>query len=32
VARRFHEYAAAPVSFYLWLRALAGQRLIDLHR
>jgi RNA polymerase sigma-70 factor (ECF subfamily) len=33
VARRFHEYAAAPtVSFYLWLRALTGQRLIDLHR
>jgi RNA polymerase sigma-70 factor (ECF subfamily) len=33
VARRFPEYAAAPtVSFYLWLRALAGQRLIDLHR
>src|SRR5215831_4861977 len=33
VARRFPEYAAAPtVSFYLWLRALTGQRLIDLHR
>jgi RNA polymerase sigma-70 factor (ECF subfamily) len=33
VARRFHEYAAAPTtSFYLWLRALTGQRLIDLHR
>jgi RNA polymerase sigma-70 factor (ECF subfamily) len=33
VARRFGEYAAAPrVPFYLWLRALAGQRLIDLHR
>ena len=33
VARRFSEYAAAPtVSFYLWLRALTGQRLIDLHR
>src|SRR5215813_11286161 len=33
VARRFPEYAAAPaVPFYLWLRALAGQRLIDLHR
>ena len=33
VARRFSEYAAAPtVPFYLWLRALAGQRLVDLHR
>jgi RNA polymerase sigma-70 factor (ECF subfamily) len=33
VARRFPEYAAAPaVSFYVWLRALTGQRLIDLHR
>src|SRR5947209_11642379 len=33
VARRFPEYVAAPaVPFYLWLRALTGQRLIDLHR
>ncbi len=33
VARRLPEYAAAPtVPFYLWLRALTGQRLIDLHR
>ena len=33
VARRFPEYAAAPpVPFYVWLRALTGQRLIDLHR
>ena len=33
VARRFPEYAAAPaVPFYVWLRALAGQRLVDLHR
>jgi RNA polymerase sigma-70 factor (ECF subfamily) len=33
VARRFPEYAATPtVSFYLWLRALTGQRLLDLHR
>jgi RNA polymerase sigma-70 factor (ECF subfamily) len=33
VARRFPEYAAAPtVSFFLWLRRLTGQRLIDLHR
>jgi RNA polymerase sigma-70 factor (ECF subfamily) len=33
VARRFPEYATAPaVPFYVWLRALTGQRLIDLHR
>ncbi len=33
VARRFSEYAAAPtVPFFLWLRTLTGQRLIDLHR
>jgi RNA polymerase sigma-70 factor, ECF subfamily len=33
VARRFPEYTAAPeVPFYIWLRALTGQRLIDLHR
>ena len=33
VARRFSEYVAAPaVPFYVWLRALTGQRLIDLHR
>ena len=33
VARRFPEYAAAPtVPFYVWLRTLTGQRLIDLHR
>jgi RNA polymerase sigma-70 factor (ECF subfamily) len=33
VARRFPEYVAAPaVPFYLWVRALTGQRLIDLHR
>jgi RNA polymerase sigma-70 factor (ECF subfamily) len=33
VARRFPEYAADPaVPFYLWLRALTGQRLVDLHR
>jgi RNA polymerase sigma-70 factor (ECF subfamily) len=33
VARRFPEYAAAPtVPFYLWLRALTGQRLVSLHR
>ena len=33
VARRFPEYAAAPaVPFYVWLRELTGQRLIDLHR
>ena len=33
VARRFPEYAAAAaVPFYVWLRELTGQRLIDLHR
>src|SRR5215471_11157910 len=33
VARRFREYAADPVvPFFLWLRMLTGQRLIDLHR
>jgi RNA polymerase sigma-70 factor (ECF subfamily) len=33
VARRFPEYAADPaVPFYLWLRLLTGQRLVDLHR
>jgi RNA polymerase sigma-70 factor (ECF subfamily) len=33
MARRFSEYAAAPaVPFYVWLRGLTGQRLIDLHR
>ena len=32
-ARRFPEYVAAPsVPFYLWLRALTGQRLVDVHR
>ncbi len=31
--RRFPEYARNPaVPFYLWLRGLTGQRLIDLHR
>jgi RNA polymerase sigma-70 factor (ECF subfamily) len=33
VARRFREYAAEPaMPFYLWLRLLTGQRLVDLHR
>jgi RNA polymerase sigma-70 factor (ECF subfamily) len=32
VVRRFPEFAEAPVPFYVWLRALTGQRLIDLHR
>jgi RNA polymerase sigma-70 factor, ECF subfamily len=33
VARRFPEYTAAPpVPFFLWLRSLTGQRLVDLHR
>jgi RNA polymerase sigma-70 factor (ECF subfamily) len=32
-ARRLREYAAAPpMEFYLWLRQLAGQKLIDAHR
>jgi RNA polymerase sigma-70 factor (ECF subfamily) len=32
-ARRFPEYARDPaLPFYLWLRALTGQKLIDLHR
>jgi RNA polymerase sigma-70 factor (ECF subfamily) len=32
-ARRSPEYARNPtMPFYLWLRFLAGQRLIDLHR
>src|SRR5215475_8759811 len=33
VARRFKEYVAGPtLPFFLWLRLLAGQRLVDLHR
>jgi RNA polymerase sigma-70 factor, ECF subfamily len=33
VARRFPEYAGSPtVPFYIWLRSLTGQRLVDLHR
>jgi RNA polymerase sigma-70 factor (ECF subfamily) len=33
VARRFPEYVADPVMpFFLWLRLLTGQRLVDLHR
>jgi RNA polymerase sigma-70 factor (ECF subfamily) len=33
VARRFPEYATNPaVPFFLWLRFLTGQKLIDLHR
>ena len=32
-ARRFPEYAGnSTVPFYLWLRNLTGQKLIDLHR
>ncbi len=32
-ARRLPEYAANPsLPFFLWLRGLTGQRLIDLHR
>jgi RNA polymerase sigma-70 factor (ECF subfamily) len=31
--QRFAEYGAKPsVPFFLWLRGLAGQKLIDLHR
>ena len=33
VVRRFPEYAADPsMPYYLWLRFLTGQRLVDLHR
>ena len=33
VARRFPEYTANPaLPFYVWLRLLTGQRLVDLHR
>jgi RNA polymerase sigma-70 factor (ECF subfamily) len=33
VARRFPEYRADPaLPFFLWLRLLTGQRLVDLHR
>src|SRR4051812_31991291 len=35
MARRFDEYAAQSspaVPFYLWARALTGQRLVDIHR
>jgi RNA polymerase sigma-70 factor, ECF subfamily len=32
-ARRLPEYAREPaMPFYLWLRLLTGQRLVDLHR
>jgi RNA polymerase sigma-70 factor (ECF subfamily) len=33
LARRFPEYTANPaLPFYLWLRLLTGQKLVDLHR
>ena len=33
VARRFPEYAANPtLPFYVWMRLLTAQRLVDLHR
>jgi RNA polymerase sigma-70 factor (ECF subfamily) len=33
LARRFPEYIARPtLPFYLWLRLLTGQKLVDLHR
>ncbi|HMC65408.1 MAG TPA: sigma-70 family RNA polymerase sigma factor [Gemmataceae bacterium] len=32
-SRRFADYAQNPtVPFYLWLRSLTGQKLIDMHR
>ncbi len=32
-SRRFEDFAADPTQpFYLWLRQLTGQRLIDVHR
>jgi RNA polymerase sigma-70 factor (ECF subfamily) len=32
-ARRFPDYADSPaLPFYVWLRSLTGQKLIDLHR
>jgi RNA polymerase sigma-70 factor (ECF subfamily) len=32
-ARRLPAYVAAPtITFYLWLRLLTGQKLVDLHR
>jgi RNA polymerase sigma-70 factor (ECF subfamily) len=33
LARRFPEYVTNPaLPFYLWLRSLTGQKLIDVHR
>ena len=33
LAKRFPEYAAKPtLPFFLWLRLLTGQKLVDLHR
>jgi RNA polymerase sigma-70 factor (ECF subfamily) len=33
IQRRFAEYAADPqVPFFLWMRLIVGQRLIDVHR
>jgi RNA polymerase sigma-70 factor (ECF subfamily) len=31
-ARRFPQYDESRIPFYLWLRQLTGQKLIDLHR
>ena len=31
-ARRFPQYDEGRIPFYLWLRQLTGQKLIDLHR
>ena len=33
IQKRFHEFVDSPrVPFYVWMRAMAGQVLIDLHR
>jgi RNA polymerase sigma-70 factor (ECF subfamily) len=33
VARRFKDYVAGPpMPFFLWLRLVTGQKLVDLHR
>jgi RNA polymerase sigma-70 factor (ECF subfamily) len=33
VARRFKDYAAGPpMPFFLWLRLVTGQKIVDLHR
>jgi RNA polymerase sigma-70 factor (ECF subfamily) len=32
IARRFAQYADGGMPFFLWLRQITGQKLIDLHR